>query len=163
MQTSKRMTPVYTPPFWGNAQRLLQYKDKWPWSGKGPGMKEIFVNKDALRQIWVEWKTVIITAAGVFLTISSLYWLPLILEQLPQYQGNPAEIQEMTEQISNIFWFIVFVMVSLQMTTAMRPLLTTPDKDRGWWTSEKQFFLAHFGSCFDSAKSYAKPAPERPR
>jgi hypothetical protein len=72
-------------------------------------MKEIFVDKEALRRIWVEWKTVILTAAGVFITISSLYWLPLILEQLPQYQGNPAEIQKMTEQISNIFWFIVFI------------------------------------------------------
>jgi hypothetical protein len=62
-----------------------------------------------------------------------------------------------------VFWFIVFVIVSLQMTTAMRPLLTTPDKDRGWWTSEKRFFLAHFGSCFDSAKSYTKPAVEYTR
>ena len=67
------------------------------------------MDKEALIRIWVEWKTVILTAAGVFITISSLYWLPLILEQLPQYQGNPAEIQKMTEQISNIFWFIVFI------------------------------------------------------
>lgn len=45
-------------------------------------------------------------------------------------------------------WFLVLVLVSLQMTTCMRPLMAS--SDRGWWTSEKQFFLQHFASCFDT-------------
>jgi hypothetical protein len=47
-------------------------------------------------------------------------------------------------------WFVVFFLVSLQMSTVMRPMLTTSPK--GWWTSEKQFFLNHFGSCFTRGK-----------
>jgi hypothetical protein len=43
-------------------------------------------------------------------------------------------------------WFLVFFLVTLQMTTVMRPILTAPSA--GWWTSEKQFFLGHFGDCF---------------
>jgi hypothetical protein len=50
------------------------------------------------------------------------------------------------------FWFFVLVLVTLQMTTAMRPILTRPEA--GWWTGEKMFFLEHFVSAFD-----AKPMP----
>ena len=45
------------------------------------------------------------------------------------------------------FWFVIFIMVALQMTTCLRPVLTAPTK--GWWTSEKKFFLSHFASCYD--------------
>lgn len=48
-----------------------------------------------------------------------------------------------------VFWFYIFVLVSFQMTTCMRPLLTKPEEGRGWWTAEKQFFGAHFASCFE--------------
>ncbi|MCU0723257.1 MAG: hypothetical protein MUC63_06535 [Planctomycetes bacterium] len=44
-------------------------------------------------------------------------------------------------------WFLVFVLVSAQMTTCLRPVLTPPS--RGWWTGEKMFFLSHFASCFE--------------
>jgi hypothetical protein len=53
-------------------------------------------------------------------------------------------------------WFIIFIIVSLQMTTCMRPLLVKPDADKGWWTAEKKFFLGHFGSCFDDKKPVEK-------
>ena len=49
-------------------------------------------------------------------------------------------------------WFVVFALVSLQMTTCLRPLLGKPDPARGWWTSEKKFFLAHYGSTFEDDK-----------
>jgi len=49
-------------------------------------------------------------------------------------------------------WFVIFALVSLQMTTCLRPLLGKPDPARGWWTSEKKFFLAHYGSTFDDEK-----------
>jgi hypothetical protein len=50
------------------------------------------------------------------------------------------------------FWFLVFMLVSLQMVTCMRPVLTTPAPERGWWTTDKKFFLAHFASCFEKSK-----------
>jgi hypothetical protein len=43
-------------------------------------------------------------------------------------------------------WFVILMLVTLQMTTCMRPLLEKPEK--GWWTAEKQFFLSHFSSTF---------------
>ena len=55
-------------------------------------------------------------------------------------------------------WFVIFALVSLQMTTCLRPLLGKPDPARGWWTSEKKFFLAHYGSTFDDEK----PPANRP-
>jgi len=53
-------------------------------------------------------------------------------------------------------WFIILIVVTLQMTTCMRPMLSKPEK--GWFTPEKQFFLSHFGSTFtqdkDKPRSY---------
>lgn len=53
-------------------------------------------------------------------------------------------------------WFLIFIIVSLQMTTTMRPLLVKPAEGAGWWASEKKFFLAHFGSCFDERRPVEK-------
>ena len=47
-------------------------------------------------------------------------------------------------------WFLILIIVTLQMTTCMRPMLGSPDP--GWWTSEKKFFLAHFSALFDDDK-----------
>lgn len=41
-------------------------------------------------------------------------------------------------------WFVILVLVTLQMTTCMRPMLAKPDE--GWWTGQKAFFLSHYGS-----------------
>ena len=46
-------------------------------------------------------------------------------------------------------WFVILLLVTLQMTTCMRPMLAKPG-ERGWWTSEKQFFLAHFVHALDA-------------
>ena len=45
-------------------------------------------------------------------------------------------------------WFIILTIVTLQMATCMRPMLVKPEK--GWWVSEKKFFLTHFGSTLDA-------------
>ncbi|MBX7244246.1 MAG: hypothetical protein K1X53_02035 [Candidatus Sumerlaeaceae bacterium] len=49
-------------------------------------------------------------------------------------------------------WFIVYVLVSFQMTTCLRPILTRTEPGQGWITGQKQFFLAHFDSCFGYQK-----------
>jgi hypothetical protein len=41
------------------------------------------------------------------------------------------------------WWLIIYIVVSLQMATTMRPLLTI--SDAGWRDPEKKFFLAHLG------------------
>ena len=48
-------------------------------------------------------------------------------------------------------WFAILLLVTLQMATCMRPMLAKPG-ERGWFTSEKQFFLAHFGHALNNAK-----------
>ena len=50
-------------------------------------------------------------------------------------------------------WFIVFILVSLQMTTCMRPLLEKSVAGKTWWAADKKFFLAHFASCFGEKKT----------
>mgnify|MGYP003588775755 CR=1 FL=1 len=39
-------------------------------------------------------------------------------------------------------WFLILMLVTLQMATCMRPMLAKPEQ--GWWTGEKKFFLSHF-------------------
>lgn len=60
------------------------------------------------------------------------------------------------------WWLAVYVLVSFQMATVMRPLLALPSK--GWRYPEKKFFLAHFAnSVFDPPKPAAKCRPVRRR
>ena len=58
-------------------------------------------------------------------------------------------------------WFLVFILVTLQMTTCLRPILDAPDK--GWWTTDKKFFLTHFFAVFqvDGAASEIRPLRSR--
>lgn len=48
-------------------------------------------------------------------------------------------------------WFVILALVTLQMSTCLRPMLSQP-KEGGWWTGGKLFFLSHFGSTFDEPK-----------
>ena len=44
---------------------------------------------------------------------------------------------------------LVPVVLTLQMTTVMRPILTAPEKDTSNIATEKKFFLKHFGESFN--------------
>lgn len=48
-------------------------------------------------------------------------------------------------------WFAILLLVTMQMATCMRPMLAKPG-ERGWFTSEKQFFLSHFAHAMDAKK-----------
>ena len=54
-------------------------------------------------------------------------------------------------------WTVIFVLVALQMSTALRPLLGRADT---LMPTEKKFFLAHWGACLkdqmESAESHAR-------
>ncbi len=45
-------------------------------------------------------------------------------------------------------WSVIFVLVALQMTTALRPLAGTAD---ALFPTEKKLFLAHWSECLDEA------------
>lgn len=53
------------------------------------------------------------------------------------------------------WWLFVYIIVSLQMATVMRPLLGA--SEHGWHEPEKKFFLAHLKESITPAKE--KPAP----
>lgn len=48
------------------------------------------------------------------------------------------------------WWIVIYLLVTFQMTTLLRPILTPPSE--GWWTAEKKFFIVHFTDCFTVQK-----------
>jgi hypothetical protein len=55
-------------------------------------------------------------------------------------------------------WVIVFLLVALQMTTALRPILGTSDT---FLPAEKQFFGTHWSQCLGAQDAMAKSLPRR--
>jgi len=45
------------------------------------------------------------------------------------------------------WWLVVFLVVSMQMATTLRPLLKMPSE--GWREKDKKFFVVHFIECFE--------------
>lgn len=67
-----------------------------------------------------------------------------------------------TQKAPLTIWSIVFRLVTLQMTTSLRPILGRSDVRL---TQEKKFFLQHWGDTFGTSlkpQTAAKPAPEKP-
>jgi hypothetical protein len=50
-------------------------------------------------------------------------------------------------------WVIIFLLVAVQMTTALRPIL---GKSETFLPTKKQFFLAHWGDCLNLGDSESK-------
>ena len=59
-----------------------------------------------------------------------------------------------------LIWSSVFLLVTLQMTTSLRPILGRSDH---LLTQEKKFFLEHWSDTFGSSLKPASPSPEKPR
>lgn len=55
-----------------------------------------------------------------------------------------------------LIWFTIFLLVTLQLSTSLRPILGRSDK---LLTSEKKFFLVHWGETMD--KSLDEPAKKK--
>jgi hypothetical protein len=53
-------------------------------------------------------------------------------------------------------WVVIFLLVALQMTTALRPILGTSGT---FLPAEKKFFVAHWGDCLKSSDSETKSRP----
>jgi hypothetical protein len=50
-------------------------------------------------------------------------------------------------------WIIIFLLVAVQMTTALRPIIGTSDT---FFPNEKKFFLVHWGDCLNSHDGESK-------
>ena len=50
-------------------------------------------------------------------------------------------------------WIVIFLLVALQMTTALRPILGT---SKTFLPMEKKFFLAHWGDCLKGQDGASK-------
>ena len=53
-------------------------------------------------------------------------------------------------------WIVIFVLVALQMTTALRPIVGKSDT---FFPVEKKFFMAHWFDCLNAKRSNSKPNP----
>ena len=95
----------------------------------------------------VAWLFAVSTKSVSFVTmLAFLIWLVavgFVGRYVDKLGGHP-----LFRRLAGIkLWFFILILVTLQMATCMRPMLSKPDD--GWWTSEKQFFLSHFGATLE--------------
>ena len=57
------------------------------------------------------------------------------------------------------WWLAIYIIVTLQMATCLRPLLTR--QETGWHTPGKKFFLAHFRDSLTTEKPKSNPPPPK--
>jgi hypothetical protein len=98
----------------------------------------------------VAWLFSVSTASLPFVTMLALFIWIIAASFAIRYIGK-LQTHALFKKASGIkLWFFVLVLVTLQMVTCLRPLLTAPKA--GWWTGEKMFFLQHFGSTFETSR-----------
>jgi len=100
----------------------------------------------------VAWLFAVSTASLRFMMILVLVAWGIAVWFARRYLNGIRLIPEFQQSGGISCWFLVFVVVSLQMATCLRPMLTAPTPERGWLTSEKKFFMAHFSDCWERGK-----------
>jgi len=98
----------------------------------------------------VTWLFSVSTESLAFVVVLTLLIWLIALSFAARYAGKLKANPLFQRQAGIKLWFFIFALVTLQMVTCMRPMLTKPEK--GWWTGEKKFFLSHFGSAFEQKK-----------
>ena len=95
----------------------------------------------------VAWLFAVSTKNLSFVTLLTfLIWL-VAIGFAARYVGKLGVHPLLQRQAGIKLWFLILILVTLQMATCMRPMLSMPAT--GWWTGEKQFFLSHYISTFD--------------
>jgi hypothetical protein len=56
-------------------------------------------------------------------------------------------------------WILMFMLVAIQMTTALRPIIGTPGVKESFFPDKKQFFLGYWADCLKEAGE--KQIPDR--
>lgn len=98
----------------------------------------------------VVWLFAVSTESLPFIVILTFVLWIIAVSFAARYVGKLRANSLFQRQGGIKVWFLILVVVTLQMTTYMRPMLAKPES--GWWTEEKQFFLSHFGSTFEDKK-----------
>ncbi len=96
----------------------------------------------------VAWLFAVSTQSSLFVAMLALILLFIAILFAARYVGKLKANPLFQQQAGIRLWFIIITIVALQMATCMRPMIAAPEK--GWWTGEKKFFLAHFGSLFEA-------------
>jgi len=92
----------------------------------------------------VAWLFAVSTQSIFFIVILALMLWLVAVSFAARYVGKLRAHPLFERQGGIKLWFLILVIVTLQMTTCMRPMLAKPTT--GWWTGQKQFFLSHFSS-----------------
>lgn len=99
----------------------------------------------------VAWLFSVSTTSVGFVTILNLvlWFIALMIARrfLSFLQGSKK--MGYTSGIS--WWIVIYLIVSLQMATTMRPLLTKPVTG-DWWSAEKKAFIVHFFDTLEGKK-----------
>ncbi len=98
----------------------------------------------------VVWLFAVSTESLSFMVLLAFFLWLIALIVTGKFVGKLRASPLFERQAGIKFWFIILSLVTLQMTTTMRPLLVEA-KD-GWWTGGKKFFLEHFGETFEGRR-----------
>ncbi len=86
-------------------------------------------------------------------TLHLLFWLIATWFGL-RLLGHLTKVLGVSERVHLKVWTVIFLLVCLQMTTALRPIIGTSEH---WLPTEKQFFVAHWIENVFSAELTASP------
>ena len=99
----------------------------------------------------VAWLFSVSTESLPFVAMLTLFIWLIAVSFAVRYIGKLRAHALFTRAGGIKLWFFVLVLVTVQMVTCMRPILTPPETE-GWWTAKKMFFIQHFGSTFETKK-----------
>lgn len=95
----------------------------------------------------VAWLFAVSTASGAFMAmLVFLLWL-VAIGFTARFLDQLRAVARFQRQAGIKLWLFILMLVTLQMTTTLRPLLSSSED--GWWTGQKQFFLGHFVDTLD--------------
>ena len=95
----------------------------------------------------VAWLFAVSTASAAFVVLLVfLLWL-VAIGFAARFTDKLKVVPLFQRQAGIKLWFVIFLLVTLQMTTCLRPMLARPAD--GWRATTKQFFLAHFADAMD--------------
>jgi len=94
----------------------------------------------------VAWLFSVSTESLPFVTIMTfIIWL-IALPFASRFLHRAGETGLLKHQGGLKVWFVILIVVTLQMTTVMRPILTAPAEGERIIATGKMFFLRHFGN-----------------
>ena len=88
-------------------------------------------------------------------TLHLIFWLVATLFGVRFMKAGFSHANAKSHAGLNV-WIVIFLLVALQMTTALRPILGKSDT---FFPTEKKFFIGHWFDCLKSPTGDAKTNP----